>query len=625
MADYTVQVVDKTIVVQPFGSDALLPLVGAANLAAADADAARDEVVGLANSLFRAGPIADRGPTPFQDYAHGLHYYANDLNPPRLFAWCKAGQRNPNGVVVSEDSWFAYYTPAEIKNLGIDFTGELPAANVSGLVDALADIAALQAPVISDFRAKALSTATHPDVLLSWALSGSEPASVTVGWGGFEVGVSTRAREFAPKDWAASKPLFVRGNSLSDITGRTDKWSQLLAASLGVTLYSTAKWSSDARQVYRSGAAEIWLTLLDNLLTAAGTARSVTHINGAAPSADSTVSPQSFLNEAPGTTGTDNVSMTGTIIDGAETRHVTVSIPNSGSTAYSVMQDAGQAELALSGPVLFVPDVARQVAQADNIIWTGNNYFYSGVPNTYGDHTNPAMWVDLARMIAQCEGQRVLILPVIPDATWTDRGLGTPYTAMLAANARTETLYPQYVARDALGRTLLERLQAAGDGSANDNADVAGGFVPRSLRADSLHLNAAGDAVVAAFVEEAFAEQALPPAITQTTMFTLTATPAAGEPVNAVATVEADALGALSTLGNLIDGQWKRTSGLPRLLLNGTGTVTIDARNRAGTITEGVFEATISGASDQIDYPFFGNDAVEVRATLTGTATAEIV
>ncbi len=77
--------------------------------------------------------------------------------------------------------------------------------------------------------------------------------------------------------------------------------------------------------------------------------------------------------------------------------------------------------------------------------------------------------------------------------------------------------------------------------------------------------------------------------------------------------------------GVLADGQWKRTSGLPRLLLNGTGTVTIDARNRAGTITEGVFEATISGASDQIDYPFFGNDAVEVRATLTGTATAEIV
>lgn len=40
MADLTVQVVDQQVVVQPFGSDALVPLVAAANQALADAEAA---------------------------------------------------------------------------------------------------------------------------------------------------------------------------------------------------------------------------------------------------------------------------------------------------------------------------------------------------------------------------------------------------------------------------------------------------------------------------------------------------------------------------------------------------------------------------------------------------------
>lgn len=40
MADLTVQVVDQQVVVQPFGSDALVPLVAAANQALTDAEAA---------------------------------------------------------------------------------------------------------------------------------------------------------------------------------------------------------------------------------------------------------------------------------------------------------------------------------------------------------------------------------------------------------------------------------------------------------------------------------------------------------------------------------------------------------------------------------------------------------
>lgn len=77
--------------------------------------------------------------------------------------------------------------------------------------------------------------------------------------------------------------------------------------------------------------------------------------------------------------------------------------------------------------------------------------------------------------------------------------------------------------------------------------------------------------------------------------------------------------------GPLINGAWKRIFSLPRLLLSGTGIVTIDARNRAGTVVLAVETYTLTAASGQIEYPYFGDDAVEVRASITGTATAEII
>lgn len=79
-------------------------------------------------------------------------------------------------------------------------------------------------------------------------------------------------------------------------------------------------------------------------------------------------------------------------------------------------------------------------------------------------------------------------------------------------------------------------------------------------------------------------------------------------------------------LGPLVSGEWKPITGLPRLKLSGVGTVTIDANTEidgSGTTTAAVFTATVSGA--QTAFPFFGLDAVAVRATYTGTANAEII
>lgn len=75
----------------------------------------------------------------------------------------------------------------------------------------------------------------------------------------------------------------------------------------------------------------------------------------------------------------------------------------------------------------------------------------------------------------------------------------------------------------------------------------------------------------------------------------------------------------------LVAGQWRRIFGFARLRLTGTGTVTIDARNALGAVTAGVLAYTVSGATNRVEYPFFGDDAVEIRAAFTGSATAEII
>lgn len=78
-------------------------------------------------------------------------------------------------------------------------------------------------------------------------------------------------------------------------------------------------------------------------------------------------------------------------------------------------------------------------------------------------------------------------------------------------------------------------------------------------------------------------------------------------------------------LTGALTSTWRRFPSICRLLLNGTGTITIDARNKAGAITSAVFTETVTGASNAVRFPYFGDDAFDVRATLTGSATVEII
>ena len=83
--------------------------------------------------------------------------------------------------------------------------------------------------------------------------------------------------------------------------------------------------------------------------------------------------------------------------------------------------------------------------------------------------------------------------------------------------------------------------------------------------------------------------------------------------------------GGSAFFGSMTNGAWMKVPSLFRMRMTGTGTVTIDAKNALGTITSAFATYSPSGATNQIEYPYPGDDVVMIRATLTGTATAEII
>lgn len=76
---------------------------------------------------------------------------------------------------------------------------------------------------------------------------------------------------------------------------------------------------------------------------------------------------------------------------------------------------------------------------------------------------------------------------------------------------------------------------------------------------------------------------------------------------------------------NLENGVWNYCPSIFRLQMTGTGTVTLDSMDALGNITLNVYTVTLTSATNQIGFPYAGDAAVQIRATLTGTATAKVI
>lgn len=77
--------------------------------------------------------------------------------------------------------------------------------------------------------------------------------------------------------------------------------------------------------------------------------------------------------------------------------------------------------------------------------------------------------------------------------------------------------------------------------------------------------------------------------------------------------------------GVSFSGQWISAPSIFRLRLVGTGTITVDSRDRLGAITTAVETYTISSATNQIEFPWLGDGAVEMRVTYPAAVTVEVL
>jgi hypothetical protein len=75
----------------------------------------------------------------------------------------------------------------------------------------------------------------------------------------------------------------------------------------------------------------------------------------------------------------------------------------------------------------------------------------------------------------------------------------------------------------------------------------------------------------------------------------------------------------------LTSGVWTLAPTISRLRLVGTGALSIDSRDRAGTVSTAVFTGSYSGAAGTIEFPYYGDAAVQIRATFPNTLTVEVL
>lgn len=77
--------------------------------------------------------------------------------------------------------------------------------------------------------------------------------------------------------------------------------------------------------------------------------------------------------------------------------------------------------------------------------------------------------------------------------------------------------------------------------------------------------------------------------------------------------------------GMAVSGAWMRPVVPFRIRVLGTGSVTMDARDSAGTVTTGVFQDAYATQTDAVVWPYPGDTARQVRFTFPSTMTIEVL
>lgn len=175
---------------------------------------------------------------------------------------------------------------------------------------------------------------------------------------------------------------------------------------------------------------------------------------------------------------TQAASYTGTVSGTLAGVHGVMTTDSSGNWAFT-RNTSGPVVPCPTGSV-FIPDDASALRQHTAWIWAGNN----GIADTT---TAASAKSDISAMIAHLGHNRYLVASVLTSSDYTSERIAV----LKQFNADLLDLYGNRFV------DIYGALRTAGNGSADDNADISAGYVPRSLRNDPIHLNAAGNTVAA--------------------------------------------------------------------------------------------------------------------------------
>jgi len=260
---------------------------------------------------------------------------------------------------------------------------------------------------------------------------------------------------------------------------------QLAALIAGANVMSEGIGGQTSTQIaMRQGGVTTRLTVSNNQLVAGD--NKVTAINGVTIVGHATYQgPDYRLISTPA--GNGPMSMTGTLVGVAGT----LTAVGSGGVPSTVLQYSFTPATAPSSPVTCPADsrfvVAQDPAGSIAIIWAGRN-----------NYSAPALVLsDIAAMIAAHPNDKFIVLSILNgDFPGETSGL-TNWTTITQLNTSLKSAYPNnYID---IRATLVA--QGAPGSAYASAADFANDMVPSTLRGDQIHLNQAGNGLVAAAIK----------------------------------------------------------------------------------------------------------------------------